>query len=130
MKRLAPLCFLIVVFACGTAHAQQYEVAPTGTKAFTTAAGLAPGATIDLDIWLTAVDAPQIMGGVWIDFSASTDVISYVGGGAGVPCEHPDYRVTIQVIPPEGPPGTVMMTFFCPDGASTDGDGDILFAWF
>ena len=51
MKRIAIICYLILVFSVGTAHAQQYEVAPASTKAFTTAAGITPGGTISLDIY-------------------------------------------------------------------------------
>jgi len=91
MKRLSLLCSLVVVFAVGTAHAQQYEVAPSGTKAFTTHEGLFPGGTISLDIWLTGVAAPQHAGGAWIDFSASTDDLSYLDAGiASPPCRCPN----------------------------------------
>ena len=53
MKRLLIVCAMVLLFGVGTAHAQQYEVAPAGTMAFTTHEAIAPGATIDLDIYLT-----------------------------------------------------------------------------
>ena len=51
MKRIAIICSLIMVFSVGTAHAKQYEVAPAGIKAFTTAAGITPGGTIGLAMY-------------------------------------------------------------------------------
>ena len=101
MKRLSFFCGFVIVFAVVTARAQEYEVAPSGTKAFTTAEGVAPGGTISLDIWLTGAGAPQHAGGVWIDFSASTDVLSYVGGGiASPPWDPPGPGTPITFFPP------------------------------
>ena len=122
MKRLSLLCSLVMVFALETARAQQYEVAPSGTKAFTTSEGLAPGGTIDLDIWLTGVGAPQNAGGVWIDFSASTDVLAYVDAGIASPPWDPPGPIT-HITP--FPPCHVMIVVGSLAGAPSDGDGDI-----
>jgi hypothetical protein len=123
MKRLAVLCFLVMVFALGTARAQQYEVAPSGGKAFTTHVGLAPGATISLDIWLTGVGAPQHEGGVWIDFSASTNDLSYVSAGIASPPWDPPGPIITPIT--FFPPGIVMMVVSSVAGVPGDGGGDI-----
>ena len=85
MKKLSIICFLVMVFTVGTAHAQLYwyEAAPCGTKDFTTAADVVPGGTICLDIYLTGVGVGnrQNAGGAWIDFQGSTSDIAYVSGG-------------------------------------------------
>ena len=121
MKRLSIICSLVMVFALGTARAQQYEVAPSGTKNFTTHEALAPGATIDLDIYLTGVGAPQNTGGVWIDFSASTDVLAYVDAGIA----SPPWDLPGPFTPTFFPPCNVMIVVGSLAGAPPDGDGDI-----
>jgi hypothetical protein len=120
MRRLALFCFLVMVFGLETARAQQYEVAPSGTKAFTTHEGLAPGGSISLDIYLTGAGAPQHAGGVWIDFSASTDVLAYVDAGiASPPWDPPGPMIT------PFPPGIVWIVVRSVAGVPGDGDGDI-----
>ena len=85
MKKLPIICLIVMVFAVGTAHAQPYphEVAPCGTKDFTTAADVVPGGTLCLDIYLTGVGVgnKQNAGSAWLDFSTSTADIAYVSGG-------------------------------------------------
>jgi len=131
MKRLLIVCAVLIVFSVGTAHAQQYEVAPSGTKNFTTAEGIAPGGTISLDIWLTDVDASQSSGGVWIDFSGSLADISIVSAGRafqdgseGVVGPWTN-GAGANVSMPAGP-GTHMLGVANLGGAAPDGDGDLI----
>ena len=74
MKKLSIICALVMVFGVSLVQAQTYEVAPAGTKDFTTLAGVAPNANISLDIYLTAAGANQNAGGAWLDFTGSTAI--------------------------------------------------------
>ena len=141
MKTLSFACVLVLVFAVATAHAQQYEFAPCGTKTFTTATGITPGGTICLDIWLTGVpdDHPpagpdtQFAGGGWLDFSFSTDDIAYVSGGrclsdgsegcTGPWDFHPDAGIFLNE---PGGPGTIFYVVANLGGAAPDVDGDLI----
>jgi hypothetical protein len=131
MKKLSIICSLVTVFAIGTAHAQQYEVAPCGTKDFTTAADVVPGGTICLDIWLTGAGARQNAGEAWLDFSDSTADISYVSGGRafqdgseGVVGPWTN-GAGVLVNEPAGP-GTLMYVVANLGGAVPDSDGDLI----
>jgi hypothetical protein len=142
MKKLLIICLLIMMFSVVTAHAQQYlyEAAPCGTKDFTTTADVVPGGTICLDIWLTGVpddyyppgvSDPQNAGGVWLDWTGSTDLISYVSAGRALTDGSegligpwtPDGGVTVNE--PAGV-GTVMYIMANLAGADPDGDGDLI----
>ena len=81
MKKILFACALALMSAIGTAHAQQYEVAPCDTKDFTAAADVVPGGNICLDIWLTSANAPQNAGSAWLDFTGSVADIAYVSAG-------------------------------------------------
>lgn len=130
MKNLSTFCLLFMLFAVGTAHAQQYEVAPCGTKDFITAADVEPGGTICLDIWLTDANAPQFDGGAWVDFTGSTADIAYVSAGRALwdgsegPTAPWDPAIGVFLNEPAGV-GTIMYVV----GAllvPPDGDGDII----
>jgi len=137
MKKLSIICSLVTVFAIGTTHAQQFEVAPCGTKAFTTTADVVPGGTICLDIYLTGVGVGnrQNAGEAWLDFSDSTADISYVSGGRafqdgseGVVGPWTD-GAGANVSNPAGS-GTHMMVVANLGGAASDGDGDLIIGTF
>jgi len=127
------------MFAVGTAQAQQYEVAPCGTKDFTTTADVVPGGTICLDIWLTGVPyishppGPQAQnaGCAWLDFTGSTDDIAYVSGGRCMEdgsegCTGPwDPRAGV-IFNELGGPGTIFYIVANLGGAVPDGDGDLI----
>jgi hypothetical protein len=129
MKRLSVLCSFAMVFAVGTAQAQQYEVAPAGTKAFITAEGVPPNGTICFDVWLTGAGVSQQAGGAWIDFTDSTDVLAYVSaapalndGSQGV---YGPWNPVWIPFPPELP-GIIMLVVANLAGAAPDGDGDLI----
>jgi len=135
MKKLSIICLLVMVFSVGTAHAQPYpyEVAPCGTKDFTTAADVVPGGTICLDIYLTGVGVgnKQNAGSAWLDFSTSTADIAYVSGGrcmldGSEGCTGPwDPAAGALVNEPAGP-GTVLYIVGNLAGAPPDVDGDLI----
>ena len=131
MKRLLLVSLLVMVFAVGTTHAQQYEVAPCGTKDFTTTTGVVPGGTICLDIWFTGVGAPQYAGHALIDFTVSTADIAYVSGGrclldGNEGCTGPwDPAAGVLVNEPEGL-GTLLYIVANLGGADPDEDGDLI----
>jgi hypothetical protein len=132
VKKSFIICTFIMVFVLGVAQAQQYELAtPTGTKNFTTAIGISPAASIDLDIYLTGAGAPQNAGGAWIDFSGSIADIAYVSAGRafqdgseGIVGPWTDGAGAL-VNEPAGP-GTVLLVVANLGGAAPDGDGDIV----
>ena len=131
MKTLVIICSLVMVLGAGYAQAQQYEVAPAGTKAFTTAEGVVPGGTISLAIWLTGANAPQFAGGAWLDFSGSVADIAYVSGGRCLSngsegCTGPwDPAAGVLINEPAGV-GTLMYVVANLAGAAPDGDGDLI----
>jgi len=139
MKRLLIVSSLVMVFAVGTAHAQQYEVAPAGGKNFITAVGIPPDTTISLDIWLTGVPVvfppqgpqPQNAGCAWLDFTGSTDDISYVSGGRCLEdgsegCTGPwTPEAGVLVNEPAGV-GTIFYIVANLAGAVPDSDGDLI----
>ena len=131
MKKLSIICSLVIVFSIGTAHAQEYEVAPCGTKDFITAADVIPAGIICLDIWLTGVGAPQNAGDAWVDFTGSTADIGYVSAGRCLAdgsegCTGPwDPAAGVLLNEPAGP-GTLMMICGNLGGADPDADGDLI----
>jgi len=133
MKKLLTLWAIIMLFGAGSALAQDpiYEFAEAGTKNFVSEDTLAPGEQISLDLWLTGADTPQSAGGAWIDFSGSTDEISYVSGGrcfadGAEGCTGPwQNNAGVFINEPDGA-GTVMYVNANLGGASPDGDGDLI----
>ena len=132
MKKLLSFFLLVMVFAVGTAHAQQYEVAPCGSKAFTANEYVSPGGNICFDVWLTGVGAPQHAGGAWIDFTSSTDVLAYVSSGRCLTdgsegCTGPwDPYAGRLLLLDDFPPGRIMIVVVNHAGAYPDGDGDLI----
>jgi hypothetical protein len=131
MKKLPIICLLVIVLTVETAHAQQYEFAPCGTKTFTTATGITPAGTICLDIWLTGANAPQDAGCAWLDFTGSTDDIAYVSGGRCMEdgsegCTGPWTNGAGDFINEIGGPGTIFYIVANLGGAVPDGDGDLI----
>jgi len=128
MKKLSIIYSLVMVFAVGTAQAQQYEVAPADTKAFMTETYLAPGEQVCFDIYLTEVTAPQRAGGAWIDFTDSTDVLSYVSAAPalldGSQEVYGPWDPVWIPFPPEPP--IIMIVVANLAGAYPDGDGDLI----
>ena len=133
MKKLPIICLLVIVFAVGTAYAQQYpyEVAPCGTKDFTTTADVVPGGTICLDMYLTGVAGPQNAGGVDLGYSGSLADISIVsagrcmlGGSEG--CTGPWTDGAGVNSPNFAGPGTHVIVVANLAGAAPDEDGDLI----
>ena len=130
MKKLPIICLLVMIFSVGTTHAQQYEVAPAGTKEFRTAFAVIPDGTISLDIYLTDAGFLQYSGGVWIDFSGSTDDIALVSAGRCMQngsegCVGPWTDYAGANVPGAGGPGTHMLVVGS-IGVPTDRDGDMI----
>jgi len=133
MKRLLFAGIVIIVFAAGIAHAQPYlyEVAPCGTKDFTTTAEVVPGGTICLDIWLTDAAGLQVAGGAWLDFTGSVTDIAYVSGGncltdGSEGCVGPWDSAGDVFLNEAGGPGTVMYVVTVLGGIPVDSDGDVI----
>jgi hypothetical protein len=131
MKKLSIICALVMVFSVSLVQAQQYEVAPTGTKNFITAISVPPSASFQLDIYLTAAGAPQNAGGVWIDASGSVADVAIVSAGRafadgteGIVGPWTD-GAGANVPNPAGP-GTHMLVVANLGGAAPDADGDIV----
>jgi hypothetical protein len=137
MKKLFLLSTIVLLFGARSAPAQPaYQFTEAGTKNFITEDSITPGEQISLDLWLTDADTRQNSGGAWIDFSGSTDELSYVSGGrclvggaegctgpwqanAGVFINEPDPSAG-------GGPGTVLYVVANLGGAAPDGDGDLI----
>jgi hypothetical protein len=125
------VCALVLLSGAGSALAQPtYQFAEAGTKNFITEDTIAPGDQISLDLWLSNVGAPQQAGGAWIDFSGSTDEISYVSGGRCLAggaegCTGPWVPGGVFLNEPDGP-GTVLYQVANLGGAVPDGDGDLI----
>ena len=139
MKSLLIVSLLVMVFAVGTAHAQPflYEVAPCGTKDFTTAADVVPGGTICLDIYLTGVGVGnrQNAGGFDIDSSGSVSDITIVSAGRAFQdgsegIVGPWTNGAGANIPYPAGPGTHMLVVANLGGAAPDGDGDLIIGTF
>jgi len=133
MKKLPIICLIVMMFTVVTAHSQPYpyEVAPCGTKDFTTAEGLPPGGIICLDIYLTAAWGAHAAGGVWIDASGSLSDISIVSAGR---CMNDGSEGCVwdwtsgagANVPGAGGPGTHMLVVASLGGTPPDGDGDLI----
>jgi hypothetical protein len=131
MKKLLIICLLVTGCGVSLVQAQQFEVAPCGTKAFTTTADVVPGSTICLDIYLTGVFAAQNAGDVWLDFTDSTDDITLVSAGrcmldGSEGCTGPWYPGAGANVPNAGGPGTHMLVVANLGGAAPDSDGDLI----
>jgi hypothetical protein len=130
MKKLSIICALVMVFGVTLVQAQQYQVAPAGTKAFGTTGDVAPGGAVDFDIYLTAAGANQNAGGAWIDFAGSIADLAYVSAGRALsdgsegPTGPWDPAAGVLINEPGGP-GTVMYVVANLAGAAPDGDGDL-----
>jgi hypothetical protein len=131
MKKLSIICALVMVFGVSLVQAQQYEVAPTGGKAFTTTEGIAPGASIALDVWLTGAGAAQNAGGVWIDATGSVADITIVSAGRAFQdgsegVVGPWTNGAGANVPTPAGAGTHMLVVANLGGAPVDGDSDII----
>jgi hypothetical protein len=132
MKYLLMVFRVVMMFATDYAMAQNYAVAIDGSKPFESEIVLYGGEQITFDIYLEEAPGQAIAGGAWVDFSGSTDSLSYVSAGRaftdgseGVTGPwQPSFGVL--VIPPGG--GTIIMVVGRMEGggASLDGDGDII----
>jgi hypothetical protein len=131
MRKLSIACVFVLVLGVGYAMAQQYEVAPAGTKYFTNTDSLVPGQQACYDIWLTDAGAAQNAGGAWIDFRDSVDVISYVSAGRALTDGSEgltgpwDPAAGVLINEPAGV-GTFMYVVANLGGAPPDGDGDLI----
>jgi hypothetical protein len=134
MRKILIVCLVLLLFAAGYAMAQPtYQVDVTGDpdKDYITETTIPPGQQISLDIYLADAVAPQNAGGVWIDFSDSTDLISYVHVGRAF--EDGSEGVTgpwdpaggVIVGEPAGP-GTLLWQVINLAGAAPDAQGDII----
>lgn len=135
MKRVVIICLLLTVFGTGYVQAQQYEAATADTKDFTNEITIPPGEQISLDIYLTDVGAPQNVGGVWIDFSGSTDITSYVSAGRALTNGSegvigPWDPIAGALVNEAGGPGTIMIVVSELGGASPDPDGALIVGRF
>ena len=130
MKKISFACILVLVFAVGIAHAQQYKVAPADHKDFITEEYLVPGQDFCFDIYLTGVSLPQTAGGVYIDFADSIEVLSYVSSGRaffdGSEGVYGPWDPSFGIDPPLLPSGYILMAVANLAGAVPDGDGDLI----
>ena len=134
MKKLLMVCAIVLLFGVGNALAQPtYRAAEAGTKNFVSEITIDVDSQISLDIYLSNVTAPQQAGGVWIDFSASASIISYVSAGRAV--TDGSEGVTGPWLPGVGSlvnepigPGTMIIQVANLGGAAPDGDGDLIVA--
>jgi len=115
----------------GYSQAQQYEIAPAGTKYFTNTDSLVPGQQACYDIWLTDAGAAQNAGGAWIDFTGSVDVISYVSAGRAFQdgsegVVGPWTNGAGALVNEPAGIGTFMYVVANLGGAPLDGDGDLI----
>ena len=139
MKKLSVLCAMVMLCSAVPALAQPaYRFALAGTKNFISAKTISSGTTISLDLYLTAVGAPQNAGGAWIDFSGSISGISYVSGGRCLAsgaegCTGPwQNNAGVFINEPDDPatgipmPGKILYIVANLSGAAPDGDGDLI----
>jgi len=125
MRKLSIICMLALILGISqknTLAAPTYAVddASVPGKIFVTEVTTIPGAQITLDIYLSDAPGPATTGGVWIDFSGSTDLLSYVSAQAAIPPWDPTVTVTL----PE--PGTILVYVLSSGGVNPDADGDII----
>jgi hypothetical protein len=139
MKKVYIICAVIIVLGAGSSMAQQYaidDLPGNGGKNFVTAIyleGMCGQACVD--IFLKGVDGHQNAGGFWLDFTNSTNDISYVSAGRALTDGsegligpwRPDGGVIVNE--PAGT-GTLLMQVLNLTGASPDGDGDLIIGQF
>ena len=144
MKKLSILCVLLSVLVfIGTAFSATYRIdilesgnpgGWTGSlKTFDDELKTTPVQTLEMDIWMTGAPGNATAGGLWFDFSGSTDKISYISAGryltngseTGIGPWDPSAGVVVDE--PVGP-GTLMVIVGNLGGVTPDGNGDIIIA--
>ena len=134
MNKILMICAVSLLLGVGYAGAQpnyQVDVAGDLGKDYITETTIAPGQQISLDIYLADAVEPQYAGGVWIDFSDSTDLITYVSAGRALTDGSEgvagpwDPAGGVIVNEPEGP-GTLLWQVIYLGGAIPDEEGDII----
>jgi hypothetical protein len=134
MRGILIIGAVLLLFGVGYAGAQpnyQVDVAGDPDKDYITETTIPPDQQILLDIYLADAVAPQNAGGVRIDFSDSTDLISYVSAGRALTdgSEGPIgpwwEESGIIINEPEGP-GTLLFQVINLAGAPPDEEGDII----
>ena len=129
MKKLFSLSVvaLLPMLLTSPTFALQYrtDVEPAdGIKSFDDEYTVSPRQQFDVDIYLGGTDGtPATVGGVWIDFSGSTDILAYVSAVGAVPPWDP--TVSITVMPPDQP-SFIMIAVMSSSGVLPDADGDII----
>jgi len=134
MRKILIVCAILLLFFAGYVGAQpnyQVDVAGDPDKDYITETTIAPGQQISLEIYLADAVAPQYAGGVWIDFSDSTDLIAYVSAGRALTDGSEgvtgpwDPAGGVIVNEPEGS-GTLLWQIINLGGAIPDEDGDTI----
>ena len=144
MKKLSILCVLLSVlgFTVSTPFAATYQIDilepgnPGGwtesLKTFDTEFTTTPQ-TLEMDIWITDAPGSATAGGFWLDFSGSTDKISYISAGRyldnGAEAGTGPWASGGGIIAnePDGP-GTLLLKVIQFASAVPDADGDIIIA--
>ena len=80
MQRILMVLTIVMKFGTGYAMAQNYAVAIDGNKPFSNTIYFC-GGQFTFDIYLENAPGQAISGGAWVDFSGSTDKLSYVSAG-------------------------------------------------
>jgi len=90
---------------------------------------MAPGQTIDIDIWVNDVPGAATAGGLWIDFTESKDTITYISAGRynGEEFPGPWQQGGVIVNEPEGV-GTFLIAVLQLGNAQPDSHGDLIIA--
>ena len=102
MKKFSILCIVVLLLSLMTVPsiAQHYEVdihPPDGT--FDTEINVTPGSQFCFDVYLTSATMGEpTAGGVFIDYTGSTGLVSYVSATDAVPL----WELAISVDEPEG----------------------------
>jgi len=86
MKRLSIVCasFLLLCLTVTKAFPEEVyriDFSPDGTKSFEAEYTVSPGQQFNIDIYLSECEYDFFAGGFWLDWTGSTDLISYVSGG-------------------------------------------------
>jgi len=146
MKKLSILCVLLslsVLVFIATAFSATYRIDilesgnPGGwtgsSKTFDDELKTTPVQTLEMDIWMTGAPGNATAGGLWFDFSGSTDKISYISAGRYLTNGSEagngpwDPLAGVVVDEPDGP-GTLMVIVGHLGSVAPDGDGDIIIA--
>jgi len=104
----------------------------TGLKTFDNEYTISPGQQLTIDIYLDGTDySDSASGGVWIDFSGSTDLISYVSGDACTRILSPclgdwDGLAGVVLNEPDGPGTLIVLVSSL--GTNSDPDYDYIVA--